>query len=396
MRTAAALLLLVAAKLVFHALYLPAFEGPDEPFHLARISGDRVSGAIAGAVRQHPCSADLRRATGCPPFGSRRAEFNVLRFGAAPQAAPIANYEAHQPPVYYALGGAWLDLFSWRADPVWQLLWMRIFSVFLVILGAALFRNPLLLLVLLVPGAAESLARCANDAGVFAWSAIAMSAIARKAPTYVLALIAFIGPLIKLTSIAVVAFVIVWTLLHRGRGHSAVIAIASALFLPLQWLRGYAWGGTVELNATKAAYHETVRHAVIGFARSAYTFVKTTFWLGEWSFFKAPLWLLVLFAAYIALVIACSRLLRAEWTAHAVGLAVAIIATSAFFISHRAFWGDWGGVGGWYAWGWFPWLAVAVDEAIEIQRKRVALIAGIALILIANAAWFASAHAIYG
>jgi len=422
MSTAArALLLLVALRFVAHALYVPAYEGPDEPFHLAH--GERfVDPAIVASIASHPCSADLQKAIGCAPFGSAPAEWNVLgarasrpldgwrpasprerardaRGPAGEDArAPVANYEYHQPPGYYAV----LPLLP-VADLVTKLLAMRLFSVLLVLLALVALRTVLpdrafcaALVVLLIPGAAESLARCANDPAVFLWSAIVMWALHRRVATPWLALLAALGPLCKLTAIPIVALIVLWTFFNRPRVHALLVALASLAFLPLQWLRGFAWGGTVELNAARAPFHETFAQSAVGLARSGYTFAKTAFWLGEWSFFRAPIWLLVLVAIFIiAAVVSLQRRKAVEWKPHIGALIVATGATLWWFISHRLFWGDWGGVGGWYAWAWFPWLAVAAHELFTIRRGRALFIAGALLVIVANVAWFVAAHHIY-
>lgn len=370
MRATPIFIFLVAARLFFHVWYVPAWEGPDEPFHLARArNAATLPDDIAASVRVHPYAPDLQR---------------------LPASGPIRNYEAHQPPLYYLIGG----LFLWSPDPLQQLYAMRIYSVLLVIGALALCGPHAMWLALLVPGAAESLARCANDAGVFAWCALAMWSVARKAPVWALALIALAGPLVKLTSLPVVAFIVVWCWMHRGRRDAAVVAVASAVFLPLQWLRGYRWGGTVEMNAANAITHDAPLQWMIGFARSSYTFLKTTFWLGEWSFFRAPLWLLATALAYVVAVALSSRLRRLS-TPHLVALGVAVLSTAAFFVSHRRYWGQWGGVGGWYAWGWLPWLTIAFHEMVEVRRPRALLIGGLALIVVANVAWYAAASRIY-
>jgi hypothetical protein len=255
-----------------------------------------------------------------------------------------------------------------------------------------------LLLVLLIPGAAESLARCANDSAVFLWTAVVVWALDRKIATPWLALLAAIGPLIKLTALPIVVLLIVWTLMNRTRIQALIVALASALVLPLQWLRGFHWGGTVELNAARAPFDETLLQIVKGVARSGYTFAKTGFWLGEWSVFRAPTWLLIAAALLAVVAIVSMRIRRLpQWQPNMVALLVAIAATLAWFVSHRLFWGDWGGVGGWYAWGWMPWLAVVVHDFVQIEppRRRTLIVAGVVLIVIANVAWFAAAHAVY-
>ena len=393
------LLFLVAAKFVFHTIYVPAFEGPDEPFHLAHVGriwrADVVPPDIVGSVQQHPCSIDLRRAFGCQPFGGGRAEFDVLHATSPIAAKAITNYEAHQPPLYYAVAA----LFA-HGDPVTRLLLIRLFSVVICVAAIVLFlRDDVTegaLLVLLLPGAAESLARCANDPGVFAWCAAMIWAVRRNAPTYALALLALAGPLVKLTAIPVIAFVVIWAIRNRGLVQAAAIAVAAMFVLPVQWFRGYLWGGTVELNARTALDPDTITQALIGFIRSAYTFIKTVFWLGEWSFFRAPAWLLAIALLYVIVVVISVRLRPGAWAPHATALAVAAIGTAIFFVSHRRFWGQWGGVGGWYAWGWYPWLIVAARDSFELRRVSFLRISGAILIVVANVAWFATAHSIYG
>jgi hypothetical protein len=386
------LILLVAAKLLFHAWYVPAWEGPDEPFHLARVrGGDFVSANIVHSIQTHPCASDLHRAVGCSPFGSEA--------GGKPQPLQVRNYEAHQPPLFYAIGRVWIAPFN---DPLSQLCAMRLFSSLLVIAAIVVFLRPIgagwldaALLAMLVPGAAEALARCANDAGVFAWSAAAMWAISRKVRTAFIAVLAMLGPLVKLTALVVVAFLIAWVYENRDAIHAILIASLSMLFIPLQQTRGYRFGGTVELNAAAASTHDSLSQWVFGFARSAYTFLKTAFWLGEWSFFRAPVWLLLLVAMFAILFLASIRFRSDRAMPHAVALAVAIFASAAFFVSHRHYWGQWGGVGGWYAWGWFPWIAIAIRDVTTLRHSRALWIAGAALATIANLAWFVAAQRIY-
>ena len=375
---------LVALKLLFHAAYVPVWEGPDEPFHLARVRGTEfVSEDIVRSVHEHPCAPDVQRGFGCAPFGGGST-------GAQPRS--IRNYEFHQPPLYYLIGRPVIAMFE---GAVQQLYAMRVLSVVLVLIGIFFLRSnaDAWLLIMLLPGASEALARCANDAGVFAWCAFVMWAIARKAPTPVLAALALAGPLVKLTAIPVVAFVIAWAYVNRDVWHAVLIASLGLFFIPLQQARGFRWGGTVEMNAAAPVAHDSALEWTIGFTRSTYTFLKTTIWLGEWSFFRAPLWLLGFAALFVLLWSVSIRLhLRKE---HLAGLAVACLGTAAFFISHRRLWGQWGGVGGWYAWGWFPWLAVAVRDVTTVRRTKVLWISGVAFVIVANVAWFAIARQVY-
>ncbi len=425
------LLALVTVRLVLHAVYVPVFEGPDEPFHLARsvafvdepmsvaIGGAWVGEKIAGAVGKYPCGPDLSRAFGCPRFsGSSGAEFNILQPPPSkPVAEPPSNYESHQPPLYY-LGGA-IFLAAARAamggsalanDAAFQLLIIRLFSVLLILVALfgplsamARTRSPVWLwgvsLLLLVPGASESLVRSANDAGIFVWSAFLMSAIDRSSSTRRIAFILVLGPLIKLTALPAVAFALAWLLLFRPFQHAVLASLASLSFLPVQWLRGFMWGGTVEANSPVQSLGEPFAETLLGVIRSTYTLLKTGFWLGEWSFFPAPVWLLVLLGFYIVAVALTVKLkpLTREQVPHIAGLVAASAAVLFFFISHRMYWDQWGGVGGWYLWGWAPWLSVAFSSLFFVspERTRGLLWGALVLVIVANVAWFRAAHTLY-
>jgi hypothetical protein len=424
-----ALVTVLALRFVFHAFYLPVFEGPDEPFHLARMvsfvdgsiaegwRGETVSPVIVSSVESHPCCNDLARAFGCPPFGEEPAEFNILDFDTTDQSsAVVANYEKHQPPIYYVLGAVVLSgssaLFpsSISEAPSLRLLIARLFSLTLVLIAligpirslASHYGNnwyAALLLVLFVPGASESLVRCANDSAVFLWAALLMWALVRKAESRIFIALAMIGPLIKLTTLPIVGIAVVWAWFNRPRWHAMMIAIASSLIVPLQWFRGFRWGGTVELNYSSQAVAEPLQNQVLGFVRSSYTFLKTTVWLGEWSFFRAPVWVLIAASLFLVIVILSLRFQKptGSLAPHVTGVVLAIAATSYWFISHRAFWGQWGGVGGWYAWGWYPWVAVLAGDLFSIDRSRRFLIigGGAILLFIINIAWFVFAHRLY-
>jgi hypothetical protein len=426
------LVTLVALRLLLQSLYVPAFEGPDEPFHLARavafaekpctagIEGRWVGSDIVESVAHHPCAASLSNTFGCPLFSnSPPAAFNVLHFSEATGFEEhVRNYEQHQPPLYYLAGASMLAFPavvapSSRAthNPVLQLLLMRLFSVLIVFFALC---GPLLTvsrslchswflsacILLLVPGAAESLARCANDAGVFAWAAVLMWAIHRSARTPVVIALLAIGPLIKLTALPAVVVGVVWLLQHRPRWHAACAAVASLAVLPVQWLRGFAWGGTLELNAASQAVHEPFVRSLVGFVRSTYTLLKTTFWLGEWSFFRPPLFVLLLCVVFV-LGFALSLRIRpfhVDSLPHVAGLLTLTLTITVFFISHRLYWHQWGGVGGWYLWGLMPWLAVAFHSLFRVSpdRSRTLLWSALALAVVSNIAWFSVARGVYG
>jgi hypothetical protein len=316
---------LVICRLLIHAVYIPAYEGPDEPFHLGRaaafvdsdlraaLEGNRLDERIVASIRANPCGSDLQRIFECPPFDGHGAAFNILSPVEGLDAEPIANYEAHQPPLYYAVSGFFISIterFIGAMSPVGRLMFLRLFSVVLVVVGMLVLlrvsrgRPPTFsfafLGCLLLPGAAESLARCANDAAVFLWVLVALAAIESGArQRWILPLLA-IGPLIKLTVAPIVVLVLAWLVSSRGWQAGLAGAATAGIFVPVQWLRGWAWGGTVELNAPSGTIDEGLLQIAIGFGRSVYTFVKTALWLGEWSFFRPPMWLVVLAFMFIA------------------------------------------------------------------------------------------------
>jgi hypothetical protein len=428
------LFVLIVARFVVHTLYVPVFEGPDEPGHLARVmafvegslahglAGAEVGERIVAAVRSRPCCVDLSRGYGCPPFGSEPAAFNVLQ--APPQvratAVPRANYEAHQPPLFYLVSGGVLRTLDSALprlpkEPEHRLLALRLISVALAVAGVlALARllarvhgegwTALCLLPLLLPGASEALARGANEAGVFLWCAMVVLAAEREARTPVLLVLLALGPLIKLTALPVVAFGIVYLWRERGRRAALCGCLCSCLFLPLQWLRGWAWGGTVELNTPGSLIEgETLTSLTIGLARSCYTFLKTAVWLGEWSFFHAPT-ALVVTGGLLALTWLATSRLRAPsgWrVAHVVAALSCVLGVLLFVVVNRKHFGVWGGVGGWYLWAWYPWLGVAVGDCFESRKgsrrlRAVLVLATVTWIAAANVLWFTAANGLYG
>jgi hypothetical protein len=415
-RLHALLILAVALKLLFHAVYLPVWEGPDEPFHLGRIlpGQSRAAGSrdvmlqetISRSVAANPCADDLRRVFDCQAFSGTGA-FNALRPASPQEPLPreVVNYESHQPPTFYAFAGVLTRALA-IDDPVNALLLVRLLSVALVLAGLILVAraNPgaptLLSLLLLFPGAAESLARAANDSMVFVMSAILAFALSRRNAWLIVCAIA-IAPTVKLTAAPFIAAALIRLWMDGDRRLAVTSLLASLLVVPVQALRGWAWGGTVELNQARIAFDEPFVESAIGMARSLYTIAKTTLWLGNWSFFRAPAALLVVTAiACVALVLVCrpggSRTSRAAFGG---GLATLLAGVIAFAVAHRSLFGQWGGVGGWYMWGVMPWLAVGLRENLDVideKTERLALQGGIVLAVVYNALWLRAAVAAYG
>jgi hypothetical protein len=423
----ALLALLVVGRLAVHSFFLPAFEGPDEPFHLGRIVAFRevpfsrafrgvpLSPAIVAAVAVHPCCPDLRRAFSCPPFDGGGAAFNVLDGRTFPPASfVVENYENHQPPLYYVVAGSahrWMtsspDSTASRVGLV--LLLFRLWSVTLVAL--ALFwplrvvsrewpgPSAAFLLLLLLPGAADALARCSNDAALFLWSSLVVLALTERVRGGVLLLLLALGPLIKLTAFPVTAMALVWLWRHRRRRVAVAAGLASLIVVPIQLLRGWQWGGTYELNRTALDLAGSLFEVARGLMRSLYTMIKTVFWVGGWSFFRAPGSLVVAWFLLLGIVLLSLRVRdRRTWIPHAAGGVTVVIGALLMAVGNRTLFGDWGGLGGWYFWGWFPAICFAGAEAFEIPAKsgRWLLAAGATFALWANVAYFLAAWKLYG
>lgn len=422
------LFVLVAARLLFHTIFIPAYEGPDEPFHLGRVwvfaesswkagfLDDGLPDAIVASVRAHACCPDLQRAFLCVPFHGSGA-FNILSREPAEVhgAAAVVNYEAHQPPLFYAVAGSMFRLTrALFGSPSARLLALRVISVFLILSALrfpmralALERGSLFavagLLCLLLPGAAEALARGSNDAAIFFWTALTIEKTIHHARSAALVALLALGPLIKLTAFPVVAAVVVALWLERRRITAAVAGLASLLVVGVQAMRGWSWGGTYELNRSGAA-PGSIGSLPEGLFRSFYTFVKTVFWLGEWSFFRAPqvlvgIWFCVLAVLGIALLRRNRQAQRLASSlpamSHVLGGVVAVAGVLLLVILNRRYFGQWGGIGGWYAWGWAPWIAVAWHPDVERRRLRwMPAFAG--FVILANVLWFRSALDLYG
>ena len=416
---------LAVARLAFHAAFLPAFAGPDEPQHLARIRdfADRpLSEALAGRLvdapllveqGRYPCDAHVRAAAACPGYGEVPGAFDLLRAAPALRATievhPIPNVEANQPPLFYAAAGLALRPFPLR--PAAQLLAARLLAAALV--AAALF-GPLRrlsrewpsglaaagLLALLLPGAAEALARCSNDAAVFLWAALVLDRLARRTPAGAMLLLLAAGPLLKLTAIPVAVFALVVLARERGPALAAASLAASLAFVPVQALRGWMWGGTLELNSPGAPIAESFGAVAAGLLRSAYAFVKTAMWVGGQSLRRPPRWLV---AAWFAALGATALSTRPRPSprralAHVAAIACAVAGFAVFAVANRRFYGVWGGVAGWYLWTWSPWIAEAAADLTTMPARaaRPLLACEAALVVAANAAWFSDAVRFYG
>lgn len=420
----------VTCIFLLHALFLPAYEGPDEPFHLARIlafaeeawtegwAGRQVQARVVASVRASRCGPDLARAFGCTPFVGTELEVEAAE-PEAPGAYP--NYEAHQPPLYY-----WVAAGVTRAglamlpeedggfvQPAVALMFLRMSSAALAATGVWLLvfvagrewtweAKVLVGSLFLFPGAAESLVRVANDVGVFLWCSILVAlASRRRLSGWRLGLACSLGPLIKLTAFPVVVFAVVRSWLRGERRGAVAAAALSLVVIPLQWARGYGWGGTVELNV--AANHSPTGplSVALGLGKSALVGVKTALWLGGWSFFRPPRGLLLATAA-VALWVLMRNGVRISAARsplpHAGALFLAGAGFALFSWKHFQYFGVWGGVGGWYFWGWVPWLVVLARDCLSfgaLDGTRRAARWTLLSAIVWNLVWFAIAWKLY-
>lgn len=431
-RVAVILRWLVIARLLFHVFYLPVFEGPDEPFHLGRAStfvdqgmvaglqGDRLDLAISASIAAHPCWAGLAEQFGCPTFTGHGAEFNIL---GAPEAIPqdrrVENYQSHQPPLYYLSAAVVLAVSDQLAPdseaPKKRLLTLRLLSVFLValalfwpirVLGQAQGAGweSAFLTFLLMPGAVESLARVANDTAVFLWCAFLVASLHQSetgGPGKILGIYVLlaIGPLIKLTALPVAVFAAFVLLKESGRWVAIKALLAAGVVMPFQLLRGWAWGGTLEMAAIGEALREPPGDIVLGVLHSVYTFIKTAFWLGGWSVFRPPFALVIALGLLLlagAFLLAPSRSPK-RLEAHLAGTLLAAAGFVAFAIGKWGVFKVWGGVGGWYLWPWAPWIAILLADLTRLRHrsKPVLILLTGGWLLVATVFWFIAANDLY-
>ncbi len=412
---------------LLHAFFTPVYEGPDEPFHLARarmfaraplaeaLAGTAVDADLASSMRAWPCGPAMQAAFDCPGYGSEPATFNILQPARrSARGASSSNYQAHQPPLYYLAAGPLLELFALGIGtaPESQALLLRLAAVLLVgyVLCFPLRKlgkgnaplEALVLLAMLLPGAAESLIRVSNDVGVFAWSVLLLAALhsgVRLRPGST-ALLTAIGPLLKLTALPVVAFAVVLEWRQTGWRRGAVVGAAGLVVFPLQWLRGWAWGGTLEAN-TRFSGMGSLPEIFVGLFHSAATFLKTAAWLGGWTFFRPPRWVLVvapLLGLLLVLRVFQLRSRPRNVGAHLAALALAFAGFVAFALGQRRIFGIWGGVGGWYFWGWAPWLALLASDVLEMRpgRERELVAGAVVGATALNLIWLQVACRIYG
>lgn len=431
---------LVATSMVAYALFLPAFEGPDEPFHLSRaldfargrfVEGwraDRLGDDVASALARYPCGPDLHRVFGCPAFATDpgRAWGNILALPPAGSPAdsprePYPNYERQHPILGYliwAIPVAAVDRVTSDQEPVRRVasaqLTIRVAN--LVLLAIALLGPGRRLIAswslearavaagtLLLPGAVETLARGGLEALVFAWSLwFVEESVREPARPFRLLALAAVGPLLKLTALPIVAFGVLscWSRGRRGLALGTVAA-GAAVYLE-RLLRGYLAGGVLDLHAGYATHDPGGALDVLqGIGWSMLVTTKSALWLGGWSFFRPPLWVLAVTGGAAIALLAFVRRRPAPERAlivAALGAAgVAIAGHAVFSVAVYRVFGSWA-VGGWYVWAWFPVAAVAAERSLELRRPLppwlpAALAAALAAV---DVAWWRAADRLYG
>jgi hypothetical protein len=442
-RTARATLGLLTTVAAFgflaYALLLPAFEGPDEPFHLSRAldfargrfadgwRADHLGDDVVSAISRYPCGPDLHRAFGCPTFPTDpgRAWGNLLTApvaGSPPDPRePYPNYERQHPVLGYliwAVPVAVVDRATSDLTPIRRVTFaqLTIRMTNLALLAMALLgpgrrlvaswsfeARAVALGVLLIPAGVETLARGGLEALVFAWSVWFVEASARAEPkTSRVVALAAIGPLVKLTAVPVIALAALVAWSRKRRGVATGIVGAGALVYLERLLRGYLAGGVLDLHGSYASHDPGGALDVIeGIGWSMLVTVKSAAWLGGWSFFRPPLWVLALIAA-AAIVLLRHLRPTAEtdraWRVAGIGAAgVAIAGHAVFSLAVYRVFGSWA-VGGWYVWAWFPAAAFAAERTLEWRRPLPAWLwpaTGAALAAV-DLAWLRVADRLYG
>jgi hypothetical protein len=247
-----------------------------------------------------------------------------------------------------------------------------------------------------LPGFSESLVRCSNDGLLFLWAALVIDAVDGGYRGAALAVLPAFGCLIKLNALPILVFVLALLWIERRR--KTLLLAATMALVPVAILGGSTWGGAVKI-AKRMPLPMPALEIAVGLARSLYTIVKGAVWVGEWSFFRPPAWLLAPGVAVLAVLVAGTRRVSRprRLRAHVAALAVAAVGTVAFVLADRRVFGGWGGVGGWYVWGWAPWLAILADDALRWRGRTRLAILGIGVFLFAiNVSWFVTAGRVYG
>ena len=329
-RLPAVLAIAVVARMAFHAVFLPAFEGPDEPHHLARILA-----FARGPVRQASSHRAWMRRSSPPSRLSRaprrsRAPTDVRRSGQnrqpsissgrAPACADCRDFEPRgesTAPLLFSgrcsPAGGLARRLALHGPPDFEAAVGRARCGGAVLAPAPARRGP-------APGdrgrRTAGVAPAGRVGGARAvlqrrggvpLGALVLLALERKTSTAKMAALLAAGPLLKLTAIPIVVFAVV-ALFREGRRRAAVAgAVCSLAVFPVQWLRGWNWGGTVELNKPTPPIGEPFLVAAVGLLRSCYAFVKTTFWVGGWSLLRPPRILAVLYMLLLFLTLACCR-----------------------------------------------------------------------------------------
>jgi hypothetical protein len=430
---------LVIAAYSCYALFLPAFEGPDEPFHLSRALdfaqgrfwegwyADHLNNDLLGAVSSFPCGPDLQKAFGCSALASRESSAwgNLLdppnEVTRRQVSSSYPNYERQHPVLGYLVWSApvaAVEHFSAGRPATRRVAAAQLAVRFvnLAILGLALLGPGRRLVkawsekarlvaggILLLPGAVETLARGGLEALVLAWSLWFVEECLRESPrTLLFFCLAAIGPLIKLTAVPVVAFGAMTAWWGRRRALALGVVAAGASVYLERLLRGYLAGGVLDLHSGYAAHDPGSWLDILrGLGWSMLVTAKSAVWLGGWSFFRPPNWVLALVVASILALL--SRLRRAvdgDFAVRRAALGAAAVAVgghAVFSVAVYRVFGSWA-VGGWYVWAWFAVAAIAAERSLDWRRPlpRWLLPAAGLVLIVVDVAWWISADRAYG
>ena len=266
---------------------------------------------VGRRARHSPCAARLAPRFGCPLFGATPARFDLL---AARRRAPcrasagaaLSNTEDNQPPLFYLLAGPRPAALARARAGALAALPRPAALLGVALRGAVALFGPLRRLGAAIRPAGARRRRAAPPAdsgrvrgaralppttrAVFLWAALV-----RRWPLEPSAPIragAAGGALLAARPAAEAdgaarrrLFAVAALVRRRRRTPARRLAGAAAGRSPSsrsRLLRGWRWGGTLEFNrAAPPRSGGSFRDTLVGLARSAYTFVKTTFWVGE-------------------------------------------------------------------------------------------------------------------
>jgi hypothetical protein len=227
--------------------------------------------------------------------------------------AASAQYESHQPPLYYYLSAPMFSLFSSRLSFVHTFTAMRMFSVLLasLIMPALFFiardvlrdsngaANAVAVLVLF-PGLYPSVTHVSNDALVLplaGWTLFCLVRfLERSTPSRLFALQTFLiaGLWTKALFLPIVAGVIL-TLIYAGHFRAAAIVVAfSTLGTPWyihNFIQSHTITGLPEISGTTSTITAAQALSKLNWLNFFRVLRSSHIWTGNWSFLSVRIWM---------------------------------------------------------------------------------------------------------